>query len=344
VKAAAVARGLTDAVCSKRFAGSGHRQQRRLAEATSRDRKAATTRCKDDMTSAREEKTRVSQISRIADKRLAGGVPCLVQIYGKDIGRKYPLDKVQTTIGRGPDNTIVCDMDNISRSHCKLYAGAGGTHIEDTGSTNGTFVNDQELVARRKLHNGDFIKVGGVIFKFIDGDNIEQLYYEEIYRMAIIDGLTQIFNKRYFLEFLDRELARCLRFGRPLSLVIFDLDHFKKINDEFGHLAGDYVLKRLAGAIQQKTIRKEECFARYGGEEFVIVLPDTPKANGVILAEKIRQMIELTRFEFEDNVLPVTITMGVCELQMTDTVDSFIARADEKLYEGKRGGRNRVVG
>src|SRR5688572_24372207 len=107
----------------------------------------------------REEKTRVSQVSRIADKRLAGGIPCIVQIYGKDIGKKFALDKVQTTIGRGPDNTIVCDMDNVSRVHCKIYAGAGGNYIEDVGSTNGTFVNDGELASRQKLRNGDLLKI-----------------------------------------------------------------------------------------------------------------------------------------------------------------------------------------
>ena len=296
------------------------------------------------MTTAREEKTRVSQISKIADKRLAGGIPCFVEIYGKNIGRKYPLDKVQTTIGRGPDNTIVCDMDNVSRAHCKIYAGAGGSYVEDMGSTNGTFVNDMELSSRRKLVNGDLIKVGGVIFKYIDGDNIEQLYYEEIYRMAIIDGLTQIFNKRYFLEFLDREMARCQRYARPLALIMFDIDFFKKINDEFGHLAGDHVLRKLAGTIQSKTIRKEECFARYGGEEFAIVLPDTPQKNGSVLAEKIRVMVEQTAFEFETNNIPVTITMGVAEITKGDTPESFVQRADERLYEGKQGGRNRVIG
>lgn len=291
----------------------------------------------------REEKTRVSEVSRIADKRLAGGIACFVQIYGKDIGRKYPLDKVQTTIGRGPDSGIVCDMDNVSRTHCKVYTGAGGNYIEDMGSTNGTFVNDEELTNRRKLMNGDFVKVGGVIFKFIDGDNIEQLYYEEIYRMAIIDGLTQTYNKRYFLEFIDREMSRCARYARPLALIMFDIDHFKRINDDYGHLAGDFVLKKMAAGIAAKNIRKEECFARYGGEEFAIVLPDTPVDRGVILAEKIRQMVEETHFEFEGNVIPVTISMGVAQMLKGDTVNAFIERADEKLYAGKQGGRNRVV-
>jgi diguanylate cyclase (GGDEF)-like protein len=161
--------------------------------------------------------------------------------------------------------------------------------------------------------------------------------------MAIVDGLTQIYNKRYFLEFIDREMSRCQRYNRPLTLVMFDIDHFKKINDEFGHLAGDYVLKKLAGSIQSKNIRKEECFARYGGEEFAIVLPDTPKHNGAILAEKIRAMVQATRYEFEGNPIPVTISMGVSEMQKGDVVDAFIQRADDKLYEGKQGGRNRVV-
>lgn len=293
------------------------------------------------MDSIRDEKTRVSQVSRIADKRL-GGIACFVQIYGKDIGRKYPLDRVQTTIGRGPDNTIVVDMDNVSRAHCKIYSGSGGHYIEDMGSTNGTFVNDGEVAQRKKLMNGDFVKIGGTIFKFIDGDNIEQLYYEEIYRMAIIDGLTQIYNKRYFLEFIEREMARCQRYARPLTLILFDLDFFKKINDEFGHLAGDYVLKRVANLISERNIRKEECFARYGGEEFAILLPDTTADRGVILAEKVRAMIEETHFEFEANNIAVRLSMGVSEMREGDTIDSFVKAADEKLYEAKQNGRNRV--
>lgn len=289
----------------------------------------------------REEKTRVSQVSRISDKRL-GGIACFVQIYGKDIGRKYALDKMQATIGRGPDNTVVIDMDNVSRAHCRIYSGPNGHYVEDMGSTNGTFVNDVEVIEQQKLRNGDFIKIGGVIFKFIDGDNIEQLYYEEIYRMAIVDGLTQTYNKRYLLEFMEREMARCKRYNRPLTLVMFDLDHFKNVNDEYGHLAGDYVLKKLANLINEKNIRTEECFARYGGEEFAIVLPDTTADRGVILADKIRSAIEETEFVFEDNKMPVTVSMGVTELLGEDGIESFIGRADAKLYEAKERGRNRV--
>ena len=271
------------------------------------------------------------------------GEAALVILYGPSLGRRYPLDGNESVIGRSPDCAIALDAESVSRRHARVVAApSGGYLVEDMGSTNGTFINDEELSSRRKLKNGDFIKVGGVIFKYIDGDNIENLYYEEIYRMAIIDGLTQVFNKRYLLEFLDREIARCARYARPLALIMFDLDHFKRVNDEFGHLAGDYVLKRVADLIHKKHIRKEECFARYGGEEFAIVLPDTPADRGVILAEKIRQLLEESRFEFESNVIPVTVSMGVSQMQKGDACESFIERADGMLYRSKQNGRNRV--
>jgi len=290
----------------------------------------------------REEKTRVSQVARITDK-LRETQACLVQIYGKDLGKRFPLDKLQITIGRGPDNDIVCDMDNVSRNHAKVFTSQSGVFMEDQGSTNGTFVNDLEI-KREKLGSGDIIKIGGTIFKFLSGGDIEALYHEEIYSLTIKDGLTQIHNKRYFLEFLEREMARCSRYARPLTLIMFDLDHFKRVNDEYGHLAGDFVLKKMAAEVTKK-VRKEECFARYGGEEFALVLPDTALERGVVLAEKIRQLVEATEFKFEDNTMPVTTSMGV--QQMADGQDkdpsSFIKAADEKLYVAKQQGRNRVI-
>ncbi|MEW5855097.1 MAG: GGDEF domain-containing protein [Myxococcota bacterium] len=289
----------------------------------------------------REEKTRVSQVARITDKALQTEA-CLVQIYGKELGKKFPLDKLQLTIGRGPDNDIVCDMDNVSRSHAKVFNSASGVFVEDQGSTNGTFVNDQE-VKREKLKSGDLIKIGGTIFKFLTGGDVEALYHEEIYSLTIRDGLTLIYNKRYLLDFLEREMARCSRYQRPLTLIMFDLDKFKRINDDFGHLAGDYVLKKVAGEVQKK-VRKEECFARYGGEEFAIVLPDTTAERGAVLAEKIRAVIEATEFKFEDNNIPVTVSMGVQQMQdIHKEALQFMKAADEKLYRAKQEGRNRVI-
>lgn len=293
------------------------------------------------MVGLRDEKTRVSQVSRIADKKALDTESCLILIYGKEMGKKHSLDKIQITIGRGPDNDIVCDMDNVSRAHAKVFNSNTGVFIEDLGSTNGTFVNDAE-VKREKLRNGDLIKIGGTIFKFISGGNVEALYHEEIYRMTIIDGLTMIHNKRYFIEFLEREMARCSRYRSPLTLVMFDIDHFKHVNDEYGHLAGDYVLKKICDEVSRR-IRKEECFARYGGEEFSIVLPDTPLERGTILAEKLRVLIENTTFEFEDNLIPITVSMGLAQMgEEHKDPKPFIKTADECLYQAKESGRNRI--
>jgi len=286
--------------------------------------------------------TRVSRISRIMKDLDLSGTAALVQIYGGEVGVKYPLIEEATTIGRTAECSIVVAMDNVSRNHCVLRTGIGVYTIEDLSSTNGTFVNDKAIRGDRDLRHGDLIRVGGAIFKFLDGDNIEQLYHEEVYRMAIIDGLTQIHNKRYFIQFLEREHARCRRHSRPLTLIMFDIDHFKKINDQFGHLAGDRVLNHIATLVQSKTIRKEECFARYGGEEFAIVLPDTTAKKGVVLAEKIRKLIEKADFAYEGHPISVTVSLGVAQLGQRGNAGAFIADCDEKLYQAKRTGRNRV--
>jgi diguanylate cyclase (GGDEF)-like protein len=192
------------------------------------------------------------------------------------------------------------------------------------------------------MRDGDLIKIGRTIFKFLTGGNIENAYHEEIYRLTTIDGLTQIFNKRYFLETLEREIARSHRYRREMSLVMFDIDHFKKVNDSFGHLAGDYVLKHLAQTVKTR-IRREDCFARYGGEEFAIVLPEIDGLNAKPFAEKIRQLVEATDFKFENTTMPVTISMGVATLDVESTdAQALIKRADDRLYEAKSSGRNCV--
>ena len=290
---------------------------------------------------SQEEETRVSTVSRIVDRAITGE-SCLVMIYGPDLGKRFPLIGDEVTIGRGADNGIVIDMDNVSRLHARVLKADDGFHLEDLGSTNGSYVNDIE-VSRDRLRTGDLVKIGGAILKFIQGGNIESLYHEEIYQMTIVDGLTQIHNKRYFLEFLDREMARCSRYDRPLSLVMFDLDHFKSINDNFGHLAGDYVLKRVAELIS-KHVRKEELFARYGGEEFAIIMPETTGKKAGIFCEKIRRMVEESPIVYEQKRIPVTISLGIAVMGKHREPLHFIKDADDRLYEAKNGGRNQVSG
>src|SRR5262249_50951585 len=153
--------------------------------------------------------------------------------------------------------------------------------------------------------DGDYLRVGNCIHRFLAGGNVEAEYHEEIYRLTIIDALTDIHNKRYLLEFLDRELSRTARYGRPLAIIMFDIDRFKSINDEVGHLGGDFILRELSSLVKG-SVRKEELFARYGGEEFVIVLPETKIDAGVLVAERVRGLVERHPFLYEGKAYNVS--------------------------------------
>jgi len=272
------------------------------------------------------------------------GNDCVVVIYAAEpglLGKRYVLEKSPVRIGRGADNQIVLEGDSVSRRHCHFDRRQGTWHIVDDGSTNGTFLNEEQVKGFAQLNNGDRVKVGPTILKYLSGLDAEAKYHEEIYRMTIVDGLTQIHNKRYLFEALDKELIRARRYDRQLSLLIFDIDYFKNINDQYGHLAGDHVLRELARIVQER-IRRDEVFARYGGEEFVIVLPETPLAGGVALAENLRGRVETHPFAFQGERIPVTISVGCAMLGEEKAAAELIQRADDKLYEAKRGGRNRV--
>src|SRR6478672_5262128 len=285
--------------------------------------------------------TRVTKISKLNEKVLPSSECCLVEIAGPQLGKRFVLDEDEYTIGRDVKNNIVIDLDNVSRRHARFLVQEGKVFVEDLQSTNGTYLNDEEVKQPTALRTGDLVKVGGSIFKFLTGNDLESMYHEEIYQLTIVDGLTQINNKRFFLEFLEREMGRCHRYNRALSLIMFDIDHFKKINDVNGHLAGDYVLRELANLVKQR-IRKEECFARYGGEEFSVVMPEAGPENARRFSEKIRKLVEDHHFSFEGKDIPVTISLGVADMtgDMTEPMQ-FIKGADANLYKAKKGGRNR---
>ncbi|MGE6761156.1 diguanylate cyclase [Corallococcus interemptor] len=290
------------------------------------------------------DQTRVTKISSLTPGPERGTECCLVQIHGPELGKKYVLEETEFTIGRDQHNHIVVDLDNVSRRHARIWTRQGKTFVEDLQSTNGTYLNDREVLQAQPLRSGDLVKVGGSIFKFLDGDNIETQYHETIYTLTIADGLTGINNKRYFLEYLEREMGRSHRYQRTLSLMMFDIDHFKQINDVHGHLAGDYVLREMAQSIK-RLVRREQCFARYGGEEFAIVMPEDGPDKARLFAEKIRKLVEDKRFAFEDKDIPVTISIGVAEVASEMSEPSqFIKVADANLYKAKKSGRNRVVG
>ncbi len=270
---------------------------------------------------------------------------CLVHIYptGAGMGTRYPLGETPIVLGRGNDCEILVNDHSVSRRHARIQPGADGYYAVDLQSTNGTYVNDVPA-SMYKLKDGDYLRVGNCIYRFLMGGNVETEYHEEIYRLTIIDALTDIHNKRYFLEFLDRELARSSRYDRPLALVMMDIDRFRAINEDLGHLGGDFTLRELAARIKS-NIRKEELFARYGGEEFAVVLPETTCEGAARLADRLVKVVNQMPFQYEDKTYPVTISAGVTTTlgEKGITPHDLIKRADEKLYQAKHAGRNCVA-
>lgn len=267
-------------------------------------------------------------------------VASIVLIYGGELGKRYTIVD-QATVGRAEANSISLDLANVSRTHARFFCHDGSYYVEDCDSTNGTFVNDVEITHETLLSSGDLITTGGAVFKFFKGDNVEALYHEEIYRLTILDGLTGIHNRRFLLEFLEREIARAARHDRPLALAMVDLDHFKVVNDTYGHLAGDSVLKAVA-RLMETEVRREELLARYGGEEFALVLPETTSAGATAFCERLRETIADHSFLFDDQEIRVTVSIGVAGLAPGADIAALIRAADQQLYNAKKRGRNRV--
>ena len=270
--------------------------------------------------------------------------PCLVEIYGPNLGRTVILGGPLTTLGRATDCDIVLELDNVSRQHCTIHAREDGYFLRDAGSTNGTFLNDEQVRGDRPLRAGDLVRVGSVVFKFLTADasgGVEAQYHETIYRLTITDGLTQLYNKRYLLEFLEREMARATRHRRPLSVLLVDIDHFKQVNDQHGHLAGDFVLRELSTILRART-RREECLARYGGEELCFVFPEATKDDALRRGDELRRVCESHAFDYDGTRIPVTFSAGVAAMATQGASAELLKAADERLYEAKRSGRNRV--
>jgi diguanylate cyclase (GGDEF)-like protein len=278
-----------------------------------------------------------------AAQKVDASTACLVVIYGADLGKRIPLDKPELTCGRSMQTDIPLDDDAVSRKHARFFWTGGAFTVNDLGSTNGTFVNDAS-VRERTLRDGDQVKIGHTIFKLIAGGNIEASYHEEIYRLMTFDGLTQALNKRAYQAAIEREISRCQRYQRPLALALFDIDHFKKINDELGHLAGDAVLRQLASLVMA-NVRREDTLARVGGEEFALILPELELGAAYTVAEKLRAIVARTPMRFDEQPIALTASFGCAALALAPPMvaEELYKIADERLYAAKRGGRNRVV-
>jgi len=266
----------------------------------------------------------------------------LIQLHPLDLEQsKIPLMGEQVVLGRAEQCDVRFDDHSISRQHARIQRTAAGCEIVDLGSTNGLFVNDRPTTAA-VLQSGDRLRLGKRIFRFLSDTDVEAKYYETVYTMMTRDGLTGAFNKRYLSEFLDREVVRSRKFNRPLSLLLFDVDHFKSVNDTHGHLAGDEVLRELVLRLQ-RLIGQEEVLARFGGEEFAIV-SELKLDAAMLLAEACRHAVAVDPFNTSAGPLEVTISVGVACPNNAEAWDrdGLIALADSCLYHAKHSGRNRV--
>lgn len=278
-----------------------------------------------------------------------GAPPVIVVLIGPPgyVGKQYPITSNDIVIGRSVETQVYIDDKSLSRSHAKFAIVGGEVSIIDLGSTNKTVVNGNALppLAPCALKSNDQIKTGNVIFKFLEQGNIEALTNQTMYEKANRDALTGAHSKGSLLEKGPEAIKRSELLNEDMSIIVFDIDHFKKINDGYGHPAGDFVLKELSGIVSSKLIRANDYFARYGGEEFVLILSgSTPKMASEI-AERIRHTIETHPFVYEGTTtIPVTVSLGVVMRKPTEHEWSEVFdRADKALYASKQGGRNRVT-
>ena len=267
----------------------------------------------------------------------------LIMINGRNVGRMHKLNVDRTQLGRAPDCEVLIEDEGVSRRHAFIERTHEGFVLWDNSSTNGVFVNAQK-VERHLLQDGDRVQIGSnTILKFSFTDEVEEKFQKQLYDSATRDALTGTYNKKYFADQLKTEFAYCYRHKTPLSLMLFDIDHFKKLNDGYGHLAGDAALKTLAHVVHE-ALRTEDIFARYGGEEFGVILRDTDGERAFLIAERVRRSVEAHAFMWEQQRLSVTISVGVATLVDGNfpSPKHLVKAADEYLYKAKHGGRNRT--
>jgi diguanylate cyclase (GGDEF)-like protein len=274
-------------------------------------------------------------------KAPAGASAYLVVIAGPSFGEMYKLRGDRVVLGRGDKTDIRIVDDGISREHAAVARENGKIVLLDLGSTNGTFCNGTR-VPRQELTDGDKISIGAAtILKFTFQDHIDEHYQKQLFESALRDGLTHTFNRRYFLDRLHGELRFAVRHDKPIALLFVDIDHFKKINDTYGHQAGDHVLSGVARTMMT-AIRTEDVLARYGGEEFAIICREIELPGAEALAKRLIAAVSEKPFEFEGQQIPVTISVGAAVDHGRSEPQAMIAAADGAMYEAKRTGRNRV--
>ena len=269
----------------------------------------------------------------------------LLCLRGPFVGQVFSLGSDPSSLGREQGSRVWLPDSGVSRQHARVDPAAGGYLITDLGSANGTFVNGERVVAPRLLADGDLLQLGGAValrYQLTDADGERVLV--GLYEASVRDPLTGAYNREYLHERLIAEIAFARRHGTELSVVMFDLDHFKRVNDTFGHPAGDAVLSTVSATVRA-GIRLEDVLARYGGEEFLLILRAVPLAGAAALAERLRIRVAELRVATPSGPIGITASFGCASLSCCTepTAPGLVGAADRRLFAAKHLGRNQVV-
>jgi diguanylate cyclase (GGDEF)-like protein len=292
--------------------------------------------------------TEITLVTKLTPKLLERGPiqrhGTLTVLLGTNIGAAFALHSQAMLIGRNPRAHVPLEDDGVSRSHARIVSRGDLSELEDLGSTNGTFLGGVRVQGRIPLPDGARIQIGNTLLRFALQDQIEWQASKQVYEASVRDALTGAFNRRYFEERLVSEFAFAARHGTALCVILADIDFFKRINDRFGHQAGDQVLRHI-GAGLKASLRTEDMLARYGGEEFAVLARSIGVAGARTLAERLRSWVERTPVEWDGQQIPATISVGFSHNHSGAAASDpqrLVAAADKALYTAKSAGRNRI--
>ena len=290
-----------------------------------------------------QEKTlpgiRIETLKGLEEKEL---IPCFFVLSGELANEVFRIINNTVLIGRSSEADFFLKNDSISRKHARVDLQGETYTLTDLESTNGTIVNGQNI-NQVSLKHGDVIQIGDtqIRFGFYTENNLQNL--EDSRTKAVRDSLTNIANRQFFLETLKREVNYSIRQRQPLTCIILDIDHFQKVNEEFGHDFGDQILQLIAENLME-GLRAYDLICRYGGEEFAILLRDTALDNALVFAERVRKRIEGLEIDREGHEISLTVSMGVSTSNpdYVQEANDLLRQADRYLFEAKKRGRNQI--
>lgn len=264
---------------------------------------------------------------------------CLIVMHGSETGRHYFLTREETVIGRSREADISLDQEPVSRQHALIRRRDDKLRLLDLDSKNGTYVNEV-AIKDTELREGDFIQIGRTLFTFASGDGVEGQYHEDIHRLSTLDSATQVFNRQYFEAALDREINRCQRHKRPLSLLFLELDDFKSIQQTHGPEAARVVLIETARLLCA-NLRKEDVLACYGGEAFAVILAETDAVAAKTVSDTLMGVVRDTPITLANGEVRATIRVGattVTNPSRETTGQQIIAAATAEVGKAQAGG------